>query len=148
MNAPITEAHRKLAPRVTYACYGGKFHDDQTDEQQIPEGCLLVAAQLISDSEAKAVHLAAQKEYGGIADLAISLKEERDQLRVRCDQLITSSELTDLAFLEQRARAGKAEAELAKERARLDHIIKRCSDGSFYHAESRNAIDADINESK
>jgi hypothetical protein len=66
-------------------------------------------AQLIADSEARTC----------------------DQLRARCDQLITSSELIDLAFLEQSARAERAEAELATERARLDFLSKR--DGAFDH---------------
>jgi hypothetical protein len=56
---------------------------------------------------------------------SIALAKQRDQLRARCDQLITSSELIDLAFLEQSARAERAEAEVERLKAAL---AKSCDD--------------------
>jgi hypothetical protein len=44
------------------------------------------------------------------------------------------------------AERDQLRAELAAERARLDFIINICAYGSFYRAESRAAIDANIKE--
>jgi hypothetical protein len=81
--AQVTKAHRTLAPIVAYACYGGKFCDDKTDEQQIPEPCLVAAAQLIADSEAKSAAVIKAKLAAERARL--DWLENRGWLEKTCD---------------------------------------------------------------
>ena len=125
MSAQVTEAHLLLA------------------EQLIQDTKLSSIAQLIAESEAKACdQLRAEVER---------LRECCDQTSALCGKFITEEDGTDLipnsarianALARLEARAERAEAELAAERARLNWILRLCETGVFYRAESRAAIDA------
>jgi hypothetical protein len=110
MTAPITEAHRKLATELCRNATGSNraLH-------HVPK-----FAQLIADSEAKACEqLRAEVRW---------LKQE-----LRCG--VENARRSVLELFAERdaafARAERAEAELATERARLDFLSKR--DGAFDH---------------
>ena len=130
MSAQVTEAHRELAPLIAYACYGGKFDDDQTDEQQIPERCLVVAAQLIADSEARACawalwaitcthHTDKQRAECPVC-LITALTSELGKLRAEVERLKADGAAS--AFVSMACRASHAEADRNNLRADLDAI--------------------------
>ena len=139
MSAPITEAHRELARNIMF------YH---TPKGSATAQGVRDAAQLIADSEAREValhrHIATQlaavlnaagaPEFAN-ADHASQWAKEISGLAAECDQLradlerFTGHGLLDVhAICDQRdaanARAERAEAELAAERARLDWLEK------------------------
>ena len=124
---PVTKQHLKLIDEIRVGDRCMRF--DITDAQ---------AAQLIADSEAKSCGELSCDECNA---RTAGLTAERDQLRAEVEKLwrerdeietfktITSLraevERWELAFQEQYARAERAEAELATERARLDWLESR-----------------------
>ena len=118
MSAPVTvtEAQYQLAHKI---------RQSSTQES---------AAQLIADSEARAVrdalwattcthHNDKQRAECPVC-LVATLRGERDQLLVRCDELTESANLSDAAFQEQYSRAQRAESELAVEREKVRTLHK------------------------
>jgi hypothetical protein len=141
MSAPITESHRELAQSIAEAQRG---YTEQPDE----------AAELIADSEARAVEaadFALQQER----NIHVTTIAERDQLRADCENETKWAAHYLADAQNARARADRAEAELliaqrllidsedagtvaenlraelAAERARLDWLEKQ--DGGFCH---------------
>ena len=137
MSAPITEAHRALAE---------KLGDLLDIEQMTGPSPAEQAAQLIADSEAQAVVA---------AHAVTAVYAERDQLRAEVERLkkqavfdgdhihaLNAAFATRAEVTDANARAEKAEAELAAERARLDWLLLdnlTRFDDSISH---RTAIDA------
>ena len=138
MSAQVTEAHRELARRIMF---------EFTQAGTATASDVRMAAQIIADSEARACdQLRAEVERlrdGGvqrIKDAMAVVMDERDSFK---------------------ARAERAEAELAAERARLDWFanygdtcwhdqmmgVLRGEDGAEFYADSfRAAIDAAMKE--
>jgi cell division protein FtsB len=140
-------------------------------------------ATIIADSEAAAVQIAMLREYGDLSATNESLAKERDQLRAEIARLdaekpwlkeanATNADLRaeverlndqlakavwDTDVNRANARADKAEAELAAERARLDWVEKHGpwdqwngfrQTGITLHENIRASIDAAIKEGK
>jgi hypothetical protein len=145
MSAPITEAHRKLACDVLL--------DHSVSGAATKDG-VIAAAQWIADSEAAAVQIAMLREYGNLCATNESLAKERDQLRAEVERLTIAGLLDVHAICDQRdaanARAERAEAELAAERARLDSgtILLTVAGERVWHCgvDLRAAIDAAMKE--
>jgi cell division protein FtsB len=101
---------------------------------------------LIADSEAAAVQTAMIREYGNLCATNESLAKERDQLRAEVERLNDqlAKAVWDTDVNRANARADKAEAELAAERARLDWL----EDHGWVTGEpcGRAAIDAAMKE--
>ncbi len=166
MSAPITEAHLRLANQLVAS----------------PPSPLVMAT-IIADSEAAAVQIAMLREYGDLSATNESLAKERDQLRAEIARLdaekpwlkeanATNADLRaeverlndqlakavwDTDVNRANARADKAEAELAAERARLDWVEKHGpwdqwngfrQTGITLHENIRASIDAAIKEGK
>lgn len=130
MSAPVTEAHLRLANQLVSS----------------PPSPLVLAT-LIADSEAKAC--AEWRESDCLKGEAIdSLLLECDQLRAEVDALKQSIEAGPRVLREDAernaARAERAEAELAAERARMDWL----EDHGWITGEpcDRAAIDAAMKE--
>jgi hypothetical protein len=119
-SAPITEAHLELAKNALFS--------------RDAAGRLLTApmtAQLIADSEAAAVQIAMLREYGNLCATNESLATERDQLRAETERLTAACDKfsnSEIAQGDWKARAERAEAELATERARLDDLVADLND--------------------
>jgi hypothetical protein len=125
MNTPITEAQYQLAHEIRQSSYQEK------------------AAQLIADSEARAELIT---RAGEIQTLA-TITAERDQLRAEVlnESHWAAHYLTQA--ITDRARAERAEAELATERARLDWFHEAASDRIWLVGQDiRAAIDAAMKE--
>jgi hypothetical protein len=114
MSAPITEAHRAIAE---------KLGDLLDIEQMTGPSPAEQAAQLIADSEAAAVQIAMIREYGNLCATNEGLAKERDQLRADCENETKWAAHYLADAQNARARAERAEAELAAERARLDDLL-------------------------
>ena len=78
---------------------------------------------LIADSEAAAVQIAMIREYGNLCATNEGLAKERDQLRADCENETKWAAHYLADAQNARARAERAEAELAAERARLDDLL-------------------------
>jgi hypothetical protein len=136
MSAPITEAHRKLACDVLL--------DHSVSGAATKDG-VIAAAQWIADSEAAAVQIAMLREYGNLCATNESLAKERDQLRAEVERLTIAGLLDVHAICDQRdaanARAERAEAELAAERARLDDLVADLNDACITLASAKDDCD-------
>jgi hypothetical protein len=129
MNTPITEAQYQLAHEIRQSSYQEK------------------AAQLIADSEARAI--ATQLEVVVILTRRwLNVEKERDELRAEMERLRDDRDCekrlrkaADEFRENANARAERAEAELATERARLDHVLR--NDWPF---RDRKEIDAAMKE--
>jgi hypothetical protein len=129
MNTPITEAQYQLAHEIRQSSYQQK------------------AAQLIADSEARAI--ATQLEVVVILTRRwLNVEKERDELRAEMERLRDDRDCekrlrkaADEFRENANARAERAEAELATERARLDHVLR--NDWPF---RDRKEIDAAMKE--
>lgn len=106
-HAQVTETHYELARILSLS---DDYHKD---------------AQLIADSEAAAIKTNDENKLCMEWPVLSNLRAERDQLRAEAERLnrivskfIATEDGTDWA-----ARAEKAEAELAKEQARLLHLF-------------------------
>lgn len=115
-----TDAHRDLVVSVLMRCISGNIIVDQTSADR--------AAQLIAESEARAVE---------------EMRKEREDLREAKDAALDSYDglLDDLSAA--MTRAEKAEAELAKDRARLWWVLDSTISGEVI-----DAIQWSGNESK
>ena len=116
MSASITEAHRKLAYELM-----------QMDDR-LSAFAHRTAAQLIANSEARAV-----------AAAVTALTFTHHQLRAQNDQFSDNLSAVGAAYNAEKARAERAEAELATERARLDYLLQW--DVTFH---DRADIDAEL----
>ena len=114
---------------------------------------------LIADSEAAAVQTAMIREYGNLCATNEGLAKQRDQLRAEVERLNDqlAKAVWDTDVNRANARADKAEAELAAERARLDWVEKHGpwdqwngfrQTGITLHENIRASIDAAIKEGK
>ena len=138
MSAPITEAHKNLAYELM-----------QMDDR-LSAFAHRTAAILIANSEARAV--AEWQNSAHIKGEAIdSLLIECDRLRAEVERLTAQRENLLKPMRDQAiARADRAEAELAAERARLDSgtILLTFSGERVWHSgvDLRAAIDAAMKE--
>jgi cell division septum initiation protein DivIVA len=138
MSAPITDAHRRLAQSIN-----GRWCS-------YDEG-----AQLIADSEAKAVVEIAMVAVES-ADRNVSLRLERDQLRAEVERLKKQIKDDNRSYgcelrdpngtiweqaTKDRARAERAEAGLATERARLDDLVADINDACITLASAKDDCD-------
>jgi len=137
--AQVTEAHRKLWIILYNLAYEDAFNGIDSDAK---------ATQLIADNEAMALQSATTRadclqkevdrwtkwnmeqpwlaEIRGYSQQVASLTVERDQLRAEVDRLRADDHTeTERAEFYWKARTERAEAELAKERARLDFMNTR-----------------------
>jgi hypothetical protein len=141
MSAPITEAHLRLANQLVAS----------------PPSPLVLAT-LIADSEAAAVQIAMLREYGNLCATNEGLAKECDRLRAEVERLKKQikddnrsygCELRDPygTIWEQAtkdlARAERAEAELATERARLDDLISVNATGAARLAHAKVQLAAE-----
>ena len=124
MSAPITEAHIALSNEVLFKHSSAPFF--------VGASALKAVAQLIADSEAKAISSLAMVA-GGSADRNVSLRLENDQLRAEVERLRSDRDCEkrlrkDADEFRENAieRAQRAEVELAAERARLDWVFHNC----------------------
>ena len=104
MSAQVTEEHIYTTAKVGKAYVAGE------DAQ---------AAQLIADSEARAVAEIAMVAAES-ANRNVSLRLERDQLRAECINLRADLDAIKAIRDEEKARAERAEAELATEREKAE----------------------------
>jgi hypothetical protein len=129
MSTPITEAHREIAQSIAEAQRG---YTERPDE----------AAQLIADSEAAAVEaadFALQQER----NIHMTTIAERDQLRAEVERLNDqlAKAVWDTDVNRANARAERAEAELAAERARLDDLVADLNDACITLASAKDDCD-------
>jgi hypothetical protein len=116
-SAPITEAHRKLACDVLL--------DHSVSGAATKDG-VIAAAQLIADSEAAAVQIAMLREYGNLCATNESLAKERDRLRADCENETKWAAHYLADAQNARARAERAEGELAREREKVRALREAC----------------------
>jgi hypothetical protein len=115
MSTPITEAHREAAVAIFAIAMKSAHHG-----AAFREPC----AQLIADSEARAKE-SLLVAYDVVCEVRNRLTAERDQLRAEVERLTAQRENLLKPMRDQAiARAERAEAELAAERARLDWLVK------------------------
>jgi hypothetical protein len=139
MSAPITEAHRALAE---------KLGDLLDIEQMTGPSPAEQAAQLIADSEAAAVQIAMIREYGNLCATNEGLAKERDQLRADCENETKWAAHYLADAQNARARAERAEAELAAERARLDDLLSINATGAARLAHATVQLKAEREKSE
>ena len=111
--AQVTEAHRELVLKIRRSAFDGSFaiRQSRCDE-------------LIADSEARALSELAIVAADS-ADRNVSLRLKNNQLRDEAERLTTNCTQLQESCRYHEARAERAEAELAKERARLDFMNTR-----------------------
>ena len=111
MSAPVTEAHRALALEIQLECAGDYELDEPT------------AAQLIADSEAKAIdQLRAEVERlksDGAASAFVNMSCRASRAETERNNLRADLDAIKAILTEEKGRAERAEAELATERAKV-----------------------------
>ena len=139
MSARVTEAHRELAYAILFATEDGHAGPNET-------------AQLIADSEAKACdqlraevawwknwHDENEKMEDGIA---VKVQATIDGLRAEVERLKNQRDNLLKPMREQAiARAERAEAELAAERARLADLVADLNDACITLESAENDCD-------
>lgn len=149
--AQVTDAHKALWTKLYNLAHDEIFDVASSDGP---------ATQLIADSEERAtqeLRLIVDDTRVRFESASRNMNEarrERDQLRAEVERLKESCEAT--AFVDMALRAERAEAELAKERARLDWLEFRgpweawsepCEDAEItLRGPIRAAIDAAMKE--
>lgn len=115
MNTPaqVTEAHRTLVRSISWAGITSEFLEKK--------------AQLIADSEARAAKTAIaewERQIIQLEGLVAGANAERDRLRAEVRRLTASSAIDRDMHRSAVERAERAEAELAKERARHQSVVE------------------------